>query len=112
MAPINPRRTRAAAFKTERPVAAPMKAFRVTGIAPFGQQRQAFSMDLPATDAADAEHRVYSIMGSRHNATRRSIDLQSVTEIDPRTSQEPVVLHHFREDIAAAGGPLAPTEEE
>ena len=83
MAPINPRRTRAAAFKTERPVAAPMKAFRVTGIAPFGQQRQAFSMDLPATDAADAEHRVYSIMGSRHNVTRRSIDLQSVTEIDP-----------------------------
>ena len=60
-----------------------MKAFRVTGTAPFGQQRQAFSMDL-----------------------------QSVTEIDPRTSQEPAVLHHFREDIAAAGGPIAPAEEE
>lgn len=112
MAPINPRRTCAAAFKTERPVGGPMKAFRVTGTAPFGQQRQAFSMDLPAADAADAEHRVYSIMGSRHNVTRRSMDLQSVTEIDPRTSQEPAVLHHFREAIAAAGGPIAPAEEE
>jgi len=89
-----------------------MKAFRVKGTAPFGQQRQAFSMDLPATDAADAEHRVYSIMGSRHNVTRRSVHLQSVAEIDPRTSQEPSVLHHFREAIAAAGGPLAPSEEE
>ena len=89
-----------------------MKAFRVKGIVPFGQQRQAFSMDLPAADSADAEHRVYSIMGSRHNATRRSIDLQSVTEIDPRTSREPTALNHFREEIAAAGGPIAPTEEE
>jgi ribosomal protein L20A (L18A) len=89
-----------------------MKAFRVKGTAPFGQQRQAFSMDLPAADAGDAEHRVYSIMGSRHNVTRRSIHLDSVAEIDPRISQEPSVLHHFREAIAAEGGRLSPSEEE
>jgi len=47
-----------------------------------------------------------------HTVPRRSIHLDSVAEIDPRTSQEPSVLHHFREAIAAAGGPVAPTEEE
>jgi|TARA_B110000967_G_scaffold150453_1_gene154300 ribosomal protein L20A (L18A) len=90
-----------------------MKAYRVTGIAPFGSMRQQFSLDLPAADAADAEHRTYSIMGSRHKANRRSIDLLSVEEIDPRTSTEPRVTDHFRDEIAAAGGPVsAPTEEE
>ena len=90
-----------------------MKAYRVTGIAPFGSMRQQFSLDLPAADTADAEHRTYSIMGSRHKANRRSIDLLSVEEIDPRTSTEPRVTDHFRDEIAAAGGPVsAPTEEE
>ena len=89
-----------------------MKAYRVTGIAPFGSMRQEFSIDLPASSAADAEHRTYSIMGSRHKANRRSISIDSVSEIDPRTSREPSVLHHFREEIAAAGGTIAPVPEE
>ena len=84
-----------------------MKAYRVTGVAPFGSMRQAFSLDLPAADAGDAEHRTYSIMGSRHKANRRAIDITSVEEIDPRISKEPRVTDHFREEIAAAGGPLS-----
>ena len=89
-----------------------MKAFRVTGVAPFGSMRQAFSLDIPASDAGDAEHRTYSIMGSRHKANRRAIDITSVEEIDPRTSTEPRVMSHFREEIAAAGGQLSPLSEE
>tara|TARA_B100000459_G_scaffold15582_1_gene8056 strand:+ start:8788 stop:9060 length:273 start_codon:yes stop_codon:yes gene_type:complete len=89
-----------------------MKAYRISGIAPFGSMRQVFSMDLPASDAADAEHRAYSIMGSRHKANRRSIDITSVDEIDPRTSTDPRIMDHFREEIAAAGGPITPPQEE
>ena len=74
--------------------------------------RQEFSLDLPADDAADAEHRTYSIMGSRHKANRRSIDIQSVSEIDPRISTEPRIMDHFREQIAAAGGQIAAVSEE
>jgi ribosomal protein L20A (L18A) len=89
-----------------------MKAYRVTGIAPFGSMRQEFSLDLPAGSKADAEHRTYSIMGSRHKANRRSITINSVSEIDPRTSTEPRVTHHFRDQIAAAGGAVTPVAEE
>jgi len=89
-----------------------MKAFRVTGVAPFGSMRQAFSLDLPALNAGDAEHQTYSIMGSRHKAKRRTIDINSVEEIDPRTSTDPRITDHFREEIAAAGGSIAPTREE
>ena len=89
-----------------------MKAYRVSGIAPFGSVRNKFSLDLPADSKADAEHMAYSIIGSRHKAKRRAIDIESVDEIDPRTSTEPKILHVFREQIAAAGGPIAPSEEE
>ncbi len=51
-------------------------------------------------------------MGSRHKANRRAIDIKSVGEIDPRTSTEPTVLHHFRDKIAAEGGTIAPVAEE
>ena len=89
-----------------------MQAFRVSGTAPFGSQRQKFNLDLVATSADDAEHRCYSIIGSRHKAKRRTIIIDSVSEIDPRTSSEPMVLNAFREKIAAAGGPIAPAAEE
>ena len=89
-----------------------MKAYRVAGQAPFGSMRQKFSLDIVASSKDDAEHRAYSILGSRHKATRRSINIISVGEIDPRTSTEPTVLHHFRDQIAAEGGKIAPTVEE
>ena len=89
-----------------------MKAYRVAGQAPFGRMRQKFSLDIVANSKDDAEHRAYSIIGSRHKATRRSINIASVGEIDPRTSTEPAVLHHFRDQIAAEGGKIAPPAEE
>tara|TARA_B100000700_G_scaffold61472_1_gene67392 strand:+ start:1743 stop:2015 length:273 start_codon:yes stop_codon:yes gene_type:complete len=89
-----------------------MQAFRVSGTAPFGSQRQKFNIDIVASSADDAEHRCYSILGSRHKTTRRKISIESISEIDPRTSREPMVLHAFRDQIAAAGGPIASAAEE
>ena len=89
-----------------------MQAFRISGTAPFGSQRQKFNRDVVAESAEDAEHRCYSIIGSRHKANRRSITINSVSEIDPRTSTEPMVLNAFRDQIAAAGGTIAPVAEE
>jgi len=88
-----------------------MQAFRVSGTAPFGSQRQKFDLDIVASSTDDAEHRCYSIIGSRHKANRRSITINSVSEIDPRTSTEARVLDAFREQIAAAGGTIAQAEE-
>ncbi len=89
-----------------------MKAYRVSGIAPFGSVRNKFSLDLPAESKDDAEHIAYSILGSRHKAKRRAIQIDTVEEIDPRTSTEPRVLHTFREEIELAGGTIAPVNEE
>ena len=89
-----------------------MKAYRVAGQAPFGSMRQKFSLDIVASSKDDAEHRAYSILGSRHKANRRAINITSVGEIDHRTSTESTVLHHFRDQIAAEGGTIAPTVEE
>ncbi|MDC3297866.1 50S ribosomal protein L18Ae [Candidatus Poseidoniaceae archaeon] len=89
-----------------------MQAFRVSGTAPFGSQRQKFELDLVASSSDDAEHRCYSIIGSRHKANRRAITIESVSEIDPRTSTEPRILDAFRDQIAAAGGKIASVAEE
>lgn len=90
----------------------PMKAYRVTGTAPFGSQRQEFSYDFTAENAEQATDKTYSILGSRHRAKRRTIAIANVSEIDPRTSTEPHILHDFREQIAAQGGPISPVSEE
>jgi ribosomal protein L20A (L18A) len=89
-----------------------MKAYRVTGTAPFGSQRQEFSYDFAAEDADQATAKTYSIIGSRHRAKRRTITIADVSEIDPRTSTEPQILHAFREQIAAAGGLITEVKEE
>ena len=89
-----------------------MQAYRISGTAPFGSQRQPFSYDVTAEDNDAATHKVYSILGSRHRVMRRSIKIESVNEIDPRTSTEPEILHHFREEIAAQGGLISSAAEE
>ena len=43
---------------------------------------------------------------------RRKIVIEGTGEIDPRTSTEPAILHQFREEIAAKGGPVSPVAEE
>lgn len=89
-----------------------MKAYRVTGTAPFGSQRQEFSYDFPAEDAEQATAKTYSIIGSRHRAKRRKILIADVSEIDPRISTDPQILHAFRDHIAAAGGLITEAKEE
>ena len=103
---------RAVAFKPCLPVAVSMKAYRVSGIAPFGSMRQKFSLDFAAENKEDAEHQAYSVLGSRHKAKRRTINIDSIKEIDPRTSNEARILHHFREHIEAAGGRFSESSEE
>lgn len=89
-----------------------MKAYRVTGIAPFGSVRNKFTLDFPAESKDAAEHMAYSTLGSRHKAKRRAIKIDSVEEIDPRTSTEPRILHAFREEIELAGGTITSVKEE
>ena len=99
-------------FKPIMQVAESMKAYRISGIAPFGSVRNKFSLDLPAESKDAAEHMAYSIIGSKHKAKRRSITIESINEIDPRISSEPKILHAFREEIELAGGPLSAAAEE
>lgn len=89
-----------------------MKAYRVQGMAPFGSFNQKFTLDVVAENEDGAKAKIYSTLGSRHRAPRRKIHVDSVSEIDPRTSKEPYVLNHFREHITAQGGPIQPSEEE
>ena len=77
-----------------------MDAYRVEGTVPMGKVRQQFTLDVIAADTADAEHRVYSIIGSRHKAKRRKIEINSCDKIDPRESREAQVIDYFREQLA------------
>ena len=88
-----------------------MDAYRVKGVAPMGKVRQEFTLEIVASDSNDAEHRIYSIIGSRHKANRRSIEITSCEQIDPRESSDAHVINHFREQLATMD-PLPPKEEE
>ncbi len=79
-----------------------MQAYRVEGTAPFGKQTQAFSQDVVASDNNDAKHRVYSILGSRHKLNRIQIKIESCKKISPDSSSDPLVINHFREQIAVS----------
>ncbi len=89
-----------------------MQAYRVKGDAPFGRTRQGFTIDVAAVDETAAENHIFSTLGSRHRAKRRHIKIESITEIDPRISKEPLVINAFREQIKLAGGPISISEEE
>ena len=89
-----------------------MQAYRVKGNAPFGRTRQEFTIDVAAADETDAEHRILSTIGSRHKTKRMKINIESINEIDPRISKEPLILNTFREQIKLAGGPISTSEEE
>lgn len=95
---------RASAFKVDSKVAAPMKAFRVTGVMPFGSQQQDFTQDVTAKSKSAAEHIVLSILGSRHKASRRKIEIASIQVIDPKDSLDPKVQNHFRGRAASSAG--------
>ena len=84
------------AFKAELSVAGPMQAYRVVGRFPNGRVIQPFTSDIVAEDEDDARHRVLSSMGSRHRVSRRFIEIESISEIDPTDSAAAAVIAHFR----------------
>lgn len=99
---------RASVFKVDIKVAAPMKAFRVSGVMPFGSQRQDFTQDVTAGSKSAAEHIVLSILGSRHKVTRRKIEISSIQAIDPSESSDAKVQDFFQ----GRAGSAASAEEE
>jgi len=72
-----------------------MLVFRIKGAFPSGLSKQPFTMDILGEDEASAKERLYSLIGSRHRANRRSIIVDSIETINPSQSSDPVVLHHF-----------------
>ncbi|MAT49341.1 MAG: 50S ribosomal protein L18a [Euryarchaeota archaeon] len=79
-----------------------MKAYRVTGTLPLGDGAQKFTQDVVAASTTEAEHKVFSTLGSRHKLNRRQIFIESNTEIKPIKSKDPKVINEFREEIAAS----------
>ena len=74
-----------------------MQAFRAIGTFPNGRIVQPFTKDVVATDEVDARHRVYSFFGSRHGVNRRFVNIESVAQIEPTESKEPMVISAFRD---------------
>lgn len=72
-----------------------MKAYRAKGNFRSGQHNQPFSIDIVAEDEENAKHLVYSNFGSRNRVSRRFVNIDSIEEIDPSTSQAPIVKAHF-----------------
>lgn len=77
-----------------------MKAFRVTGVMPFGSQKRDFTQDVASTTKSTAEHTVLSNLGSRHKVNRKKIKISSIEEINPNDSLDAKVRFHFKQSHA------------
>ena len=88
-----------------------MKAYRAVGTFRNGRTNQNYSLDVVAADEEDAKHLVYSNFGSRHGTSRRFINIDSLSEIEPTNSTEPRVIAQFR-DTHDFSAPPALNEEE
>lgn len=89
-----------------------MKAFRVVGHYPASKKKQDFTIDVVASDKEDAEHRLYSHIGSRHRVQRRHITIESIDKIDPSTSSSAHVIDAFRDTIDSSSPPTTDDSEE
>ena len=58
-----------------------MKAFRVTGKFLMGRNTQHFTIETASANEAEATEYIYSILGSRHRANRKSIEISDITEM-------------------------------
>ena len=88
-----------------------MKAYRAIGTYRNGRANQNYTLDVVASDEEEARHLVYSNFGSRHGTSRRFINIDSLSEIDPTNSTEPRGTAHFR-DTHDFSNPPARNEEE
>jgi len=89
-----------------------MKAFRVVGHYPASKKKQDFTIDVVASNEDDAQHRLFSHIGSRHRVQRRHIMIESISQIDPSKSSSPHVIHAFRDTIASTSPPSTDDSEE
>ena len=72
-----------------------MKAFRANGSLRAGKNDQQFSVDIVAPNRDKAMETVFSNFGSKHRVTRRFVNIDSIEEIDPSSSNSPSVVAHF-----------------
>ncbi len=79
-----------------------MNVYRIEGTFPNGSTRQSFTQDIVAEDEADALHRIYSGIGSRHRAPRRHIEISSMQAISPSDSTAAAVNAAFQEGAATS----------
>ena len=88
-----------------------MKAYRAIGTFRNGRANQNYTLDVVASDEEEARHLVYSNFGSRHGTSRRFINIDSLSEIDPTNSTEPRVIAHFRDTLDISNPPERNEEE-
>ena len=88
-----------------------MKAYRAIGTFRNGGTHQNYSLDVVAADEEQAKHLVYSNFGSRHGTSRRFINIDSLSEIEPTDSTEPRVMAHFRDTHHFSTLPVRNEEE-
>lgn len=78
----------------------PMKAYRISGEFQMGSQRQPFTLETLAESEEEATEWAYSILGSRHRANRRQIDIEDVHAEDLEEVEDAAVqfgLEHEEE---------------
>lgn len=56
----------------------PMKAYRISGEFNMGGARQPFTLETLADSEEEATEWAFSVLGSRHRASRRQIDIEDV----------------------------------
>ena len=68
-----------------------IKVFRIKGV--FGEMmgKQKFSYETRALNEKQAEEKVYADIGSRHRMKRRSVTIESITEIKPEEAKSNLV---------------------
>ncbi len=75
-----------------------MKAYRITGEFQMGSKRQGFTLETLADSEEDASEWAYSVLGSRHRATRRQITIEDVEEEDLADVEDALVRHTLEEE--------------
>ena len=58
-----------------------MKAYKVSGKFLMGRKMQPFSIEVASDDETGAREWTVSVIGSKHRANRRSIEIDTVSKI-------------------------------
>lgn len=72
-----------------------MKAYRISGTFQMGGDEQPFTLETLAESEDEATQWAYSVLGSRHRAQRRQIDVETVEQEAAEDVEDPRVLHEL-----------------